>query len=80
MAMAQVYMLSGNIIMALVRTYNGFMTCAVGMGYLYGIGGVAIGTTIGGYLFRHLSNGIFKYIVYTYIGISGLVILMTAAR
>lgn len=80
MAMAQVYMLSGNIIMALVRTYNGFMTSAVGMGYLYGIGGVAIGTTIGGYLFRHLSNGIFKYIVYTYIGISGLVILMTAGR
>lgn len=80
MAMAQIYMLSGNIIMALVRTYNGFMTTTVGLDYLYGIGGVAIGTTLGGILFRHLSNGIFKYVVYTYIGISGLVILLTARR
>ncbi len=39
MAMAQIYMLSGNIIMALVRTYNGFMTTTVGIDYLYGIGG-----------------------------------------
>ena len=34
---------------------------------LYGIGGVAIGTTLGGYIFRHLTNGILKYVVYTYI-------------
>jgi uncharacterized membrane protein YfcA len=80
MAMAQIYMLSGNIIMALVRTYNGFMTPTVGIDYLYGIGGVAIGTTLGGRLFDHLSNGIFKYIVYTYIGISGIVVLLTAGR
>lgn len=80
MAMAQIYMLSGNIMMALVRTYNGFMTTTVGIDYLYGIGGVAIGTTLGGYIFRHLPNGIFKYVVYTYIGISGLVILLTATR
>ena len=78
--MAQIYMLSGNIIMALVRTYNGFMTPTVGIDYLYGIGGVAIGTTLGGRLFDHLSNGIFKYIVYTYIGISGIVVLLTAGR
>ena len=57
-----------------------FITSTVGLDYLYGIGGVAIGTTLGGYLFRHLSNGIFRYVVYTYIGISGLVILLTAAR
>ncbi len=44
------------------------------------VGASAIGTTLGGYLFRHLSNGIFRYVVYTYIGISGLVILLTAAR
>lgn len=56
------------------------MTSTVGLDYLYGIGGVAIGMTLGGYLFRHLSNGIFRYVVYTYIGISGLVILLTAAR
>ena len=80
MAMAQIYMLSGNIMMALVRTYNGFMTPTVGIDYLYGIGGVAIGTTRGGYSFRHRTNGIFKYVVYTYIGISGLVILLTATR
>ena len=44
------------------------------------VGASAIGTTLGGYLFRHLSNGIFRYVVYTYIGISGLFILLTAAR
>ena len=45
--------------------------------HLYGIGGVAIGMTIGGYVFRHLSNKVFKHVVYAYIGISGLIILLT---
>ena len=77
MALAQTYFFFGNLSMLIVRAYNGFLTSAVGYGYLYGIGGVAIGMTIGGYVFRHLSNKVFKHVVYAYIGISGLIILLT---
>lgn len=77
MAIAQSYFFFGNLAMLLVRAYNGFVTPAVGWGYLYGIGGVAIGMTVGGYVFRHLSNKAFKYVVYAYIGISGIIILAT---
>lgn len=78
MALAQSYFFFGNLIMLGVRAYNGFLTWTVGRGYLYGIGGVLIGMTIGGYVFRHLPNKTFKYIVYAYIAISGVIILITA--
>lgn len=77
MALAQTYFFLGNVSMLAVRAYNGFLTPAVGYGYLYGIGGVAIGMAIGGYVFHRLPNRIFKYIVYAYIGISGIIILLT---
>lgn len=78
MAIAQSYFFFGNLAMLIVRAYNGFLTTAVGHGYLYGVGGVIIGMTIGSWVFKHLSNKIFKYVVYAYIGISGIIILMTA--
>lgn len=78
MALAQSYFFFGNLAMLVVRAVNGFLTPAVGYGYLYGIGGVAIGMTIGGYVFRHLSGKVFRYVVYSYIGISGVVIFFTA--
>ncbi len=77
MADVQCYFLLGNIAMTLVRAHNGFFTPTVGYGYLYGIGGLAIGTTLGAYVFRHIPGRIFRYIVYTYIGISGILILFT---
>lgn len=73
MAMAQTYFLIGNAMMTLVRLYNGFVTPAVLDGYLYGIGGVALGTMLGAYVFNHIPTRLFRYIVYAYIGISGLV-------
>lgn len=75
MAMAQTYFLIGNAMMTLVRLYNGFVTPAVLDGYLYGIGGVAIGTMLGAYVFSRIPTRLFRYIVYAYIGISGLVML-----
>lgn len=78
MALAQTFFLCGNIAMTLVRAYNGFLTTTVGMDYLYGIGGVAIGASLGAFVFRHIPNRIFQYVVYTYIGISGVVIFLTA--
>ena len=77
MAMAQTYFLIGNIIMTIVRAYNGFFTTTVLTDYCFGVGGVAIGTMIGAFVFNRIPNRIFRYIVYAYIAISGLIILIT---
>jgi uncharacterized membrane protein YfcA len=77
MAMAQTYFLIGNVMMTGVRAYNGFFTETVAVDYLYGLGGVIIGTMLGAYVFKHIPNRIFRYIVYAYICISGVIILMT---
>ena len=76
MAMAQTYFLIGNIMMTFVRAYHGFFTRTVLVDYCYGIGGVAIGTMLGAYVFKHIPNRLFRYIVYAYIGISGIAIWM----
>ena len=77
MAMAQTYFLIGNAVMTLVRAYNGFFTTTVLTNYCYGLGGVIIGTTIGAYVFRRIPNRAFRYVVYAYIGVSGVIILLT---
>ncbi|MBO4674233.1 MAG: sulfite exporter TauE/SafE family protein [Bacteroidaceae bacterium] len=77
MAMTQTYFLIGNVIMTLVRAYNGFFTTTVLQDYCFGLGGVVIGTTAGTYVFKRISNRIFRYIVYAYIGMSGVIILVT---
>ncbi len=45
--------------------------------YCFGLGGVIIGTTLGAYVFKRISNRIFRYIVYAYIAISGVIILLS---
>ena len=77
MAMAQTYFLIGNVMMTFVRAYNGFFTTTVLTDYCFGLGGVVIGTTLGAYVFKRIPNRIFRYIVYAYIAISGVIILMT---
>jgi hypothetical protein len=77
MAMAQTYFLIGNVMMTIVRAYNGFLTTTVLTDYCFGLGGVIIGTSLGTYVFKRIPNRIFRYIVYAYIGISGLIILLT---
>ena len=57
---------------------NGFFTTTVSIGYVYGIAGVFIGNLIGSWVFRHLSGFLLKYIIYAYIGISGLAFLLGA--
>lgn len=78
MALAQTFFVIGNIFMTIVRGFNGFLTPAVGRGYLYGIGGVLIGMSLGAFVFRRIPNRIFRYIVYAYIAVSGVIILATA--
>ncbi len=75
--MAQTYFLIGNSIMTLVRAYNGFFTKTVIEDYFFGLGGVLIGTMVGGYVFKKIPTRIFRYIVYAYIGVSGVIILLT---
>ena len=77
MAMAQTYFFIGNVMMTGVRAYNGFFTTTVAIDYLYGLGGVIIGTLLGAYVFKHIPNHIFRYIVYAYICFSGVIILIT---
>ena len=78
MAMAQTYFLIGNSIMTIVRASNGFVTPTVGRCYLFCLAAVGIGTIMGSWAFRHIPAKIFPYIVYTYIGVSGLVIFITS--
>ena len=78
MAMAQTYFLIGNAMMTIVRASNRFLTATVGKNYLFCLGGVIIGTYIGSWAFRHIPAKIFPYVVYSYIGVSGLIIFLTA--
>ena len=39
--------------------------------------GIFIMTMLGAYVFKHIPNRIFRYIVYAYICISGVIILTT---
>jgi len=77
MAMAQSYFLLGNIYMTIVRAYNGLLTTTVVIDYFWGLGGAIIGTTVGAYVFKHIPTQLFRYIVYAYIGICGIIILAT---
>lgn len=78
LAMTQTYFLVGNLMMTMARAYNGFFTTAVSMGYVYGIAGVVIGNMFGAWVFKHITGTLLKYIIYTYIGISGLAFLFGA--
>ena len=77
MGMIQTYAVITNLTMLAVRAYNGYLTPAVGTTYIYALGGLAIGVLVGSWAFKHIPNKLFTYLVYTYIGISGLIILLT---
>lgn len=78
MGMIQTYAVLTNLIMLATRAFNGYLTAAVGSTYLYSLGGLAIGVLAGNWAFKRLPEKLFAYIVYAYIGISGLVILLTS--
>ncbi len=76
MVTAQMYFLVGNFMMTGYRAYYGFLTSAVGYGWLVGIAGVLIGTTIGAWAFRFLSLPKLRIIIYLYMAVSGVVCLL----
>ena len=76
--MIQTYAVITNITMVIVRAYSGYITPSVGTSYLYGLIGLAAGIISGNWAYRHIPNRLFTYLVYSYIGISGLIIFLTA--
>ena len=78
MGMIQTYAVITNIIMLVVRAFRGYVTPEVGMTYIYALGGLAIGVIAGSWAFHKIPNRIFTYLVYAYIGISGVIILFTS--
>lgn len=78
MGMIQTYAVITNISLLIARGYNGYLTVTVGTTYLYALGGLALGVIAGNWAFKHIPNKLFSYIVYAYIGISGLIIFFTA--
>ena len=78
MGMIQTYAVVTNVTMLLVRAYNGYVTPAVGSAYLYSLGALAIGVLAGNWAFNRIPARIFTYLVYAYIGLSGLIIFLTA--
>ena len=75
MAMCQAYFTMGNVLMTLVRWQRGYFTATVFVDYLYGIGGVVVGLLVGMVVYRYIPSRLLRYLVYAYIGISGLFIL-----
>lgn len=78
MAMVQTYFLIGNAMMTIARASNGFLTATVGRCYVFCIAAVIIGSLLGSWAFKHIPGRIFPYVVYSYIGISGLIIFLTS--
>ncbi len=75
MGMIQTYFVITNAMMTIVRGYNGFVTETVGKCYIFCLAAVAIGSTLGAYAFSRIPGKTFPYVVYGYIGISGVIIL-----
>lgn len=79
MGMIQTYFVITNAMMTIARAYNGFVTPAVGKCYLFCLGAVAIGATLGAWAFNRIPGNKFPYVVYGYIGVSGVIILCIAS-
>jgi hypothetical protein len=78
MGMIQTYAVITNIVMVIVRACNGYVTPAVGATFIYALSGLAVGVLAGNWAYKRIPNRIFTYLVYAYIGISGIIIFLTA--
>ena len=78
MGMIQTYFVLTNAMMTLARGYNGFVTLTVGKCYIFCLAAVAIGSSLGAWAFSRIPGNKFPYVVYGYIGVSGVIILCSA--
>lgn len=77
MGMTQIYFTLTNLAMSFVRAGNGFVTPSVWKSFAVGLGAIVIGSAIGAWTFSRIPGKIFPYVVYSYIGISGIIILVS---
>jgi len=77
LAITSAYFCIGNAVMTLVRAANGYLTGAVGTGFLYGLAGALLGTWLGAKVFDRIPAHLFRYVVYAYIGLSGIITLVS---
>lgn len=76
-AITQCYFLIGNTFMTFYRAGNGYLTPAVGIAWCYGLAAVFLGTIIGAKVFNRISAETLRKIIYIYMGICGLVALLS---
>ncbi len=77
MAIAQMYFLTGNLMMTFYRAHYGFLTASVLQAWCYGIAAVLLGTWIGSWVFRYISLPLLRKIIYLYMAVSGIICLMS---
>ncbi len=77
-ACMQTYLLSGNLLMSVVRSYHGFLTCQVGLAYCAGFLFVLGGNWLGCKVFNKISSKILRRCVYGYLALSGAIIYAMA--
>lgn len=76
-AIAQTYFLVGNLMMTIYRARLGFLTPEVMNAWCWALPGVALGTFVGSLMYRFVSMSLLRKTVYLYIGISGVIALLT---
>jgi len=77
MAIISMYFGIGNLTMTCFRACHGFLTPTVWKGTLAGLAGVVVGTFLGAKVFERIPARVFRYVVYAYIGVCGIIILAT---
>lgn len=77
MGMTQIYFALTNLAMSFVRAGNGFVTVSVWKSFAVGLGAIAIGSALGAWAFSRIPGKVFPYVVYGYIGVSGIIILIS---
>ena len=77
MALTQFYFILGNIAMTAFRAGNGFVAADVGRCFLYGLPAVIAGLLTGAKVFSHMPTALIRKIVYIFIGVAGIVALIS---
>ena len=76
-ALAQTYFAIGNLVMTFYRIHVGFVTTAVCTAWCWAVPAVLLGTYVGNIVFRYLSLSLLRKTVYIYIGVSGVIALLS---
>ncbi|MBR5001875.1 MAG: sulfite exporter TauE/SafE family protein, partial [Firmicutes bacterium] len=68
----QAYFIINNIYLLIIRSASGLMPEGIGLSALFGLGGLLIGSFIGGKIFNKIDGKKLKKIVYIVMVVSGL--------